>query len=226
MLKIQNLTVKFGENLVLNSVEAIFPEAQIHGIVGFNGSGKSTLFNTLLGYLTPNEGTVSFRGEKLEKGTIGFLPTQNFFYSYLKGKEYLDIFPNNLPEETYLILEKAIGLPLNELVEGYSSGMKKKLALLGILKLNREVYLLDEPFNGLDIESVFLVKKIAESLKKSGKTIFITSHIPETLVGICDSFHLIRNKKLELVSGETYSKTMQENFNAVFEAELEEKLRF
>jgi ABC-2 type transport system ATP-binding protein len=178
MLKIQNLTVQFGKNLVLDNIEAEFPKAQIHGIVGFNGSGKSTLFNTLLGYLSPNEGIISFNEKKLEKGTIGFLPTQNFFYSYLKGKEYLDIFSNNLPETTYLVLEKAVGLPLNELVEGYSSGMKKKLALLGILKLNREIYLLDEPFNGLDIESVFLVKKIAESLKKAGKTVFITNHIP------------------------------------------------
>jgi ABC-2 type transport system ATP-binding protein len=76
------------------------------------------------------------------------------------------------------------------MIDSYSTGMKKKLALLGILALDKEVIILDEPFNGLDVESVSVLQIILQKLVKKNKTIIITSHIIESLTSICDSILL------------------------------------
>ena len=225
-LVIEQITVRFGKNTVLKEANATFEAAQIHGIAGFNGSGKTTLFKTILGHLTPNEGAVSLNGDQVDKQKISHLPTQNFFYDYLTGQEYLNIFPTVLGKEAFDLLSSVLNLPLDELVEGYSSGMKKKLAFLAILKLNREVYLLDEPFNGLDLESVLMVKKVLMKLKEAGKTILVTSHIPETLVNLCDTFHFLENGHLKLVAHEEYTSSIEEAFEENFGKEMEQKLKF
>jgi ABC-2 type transport system ATP-binding protein len=103
--------------------------------------------------------------------------------------EFLELFSNDLSDLP--IWNELLLLPLDELVEYYSTGMKKKLAILAILKLNREILILDEPFNGLDLETTELVKKIIHKLRKQGKTILLTSHVFELLMGVCDEIHLL-----------------------------------
>ena len=79
------------------------------------------------------------------------------------------------------------------LVENYSTGMKKKLALLGVLKQNQPIFILDEPFNGLDLETNKIHEIIITTLGKKDKTIFVSSHIIEPLLSICDKIHLLEN---------------------------------
>jgi ABC-2 type transport system ATP-binding protein len=100
--------------------------------------------------------------------------------------EYLKLFRTKNPAFDIGKWNEFFELPLNKLIETYSNGMKKKLALLGILALDREILMLDEPFNGLDLETVQKLKRLLPQLKSS-KTILITSHILESLLGICDS---------------------------------------
>lgn len=196
MLKIRQLFVNYGKNVVLDKISVDFLPFQIHGIFGINGSGKTSFFNTIYGFL-PNDTEIYFGDKILTKKDVGYLESTNFFYSYTTGKEYLDIFQES-KEPTYNEIElvNALKIPINELIEHYSEGMKKKLALLSILKLNRKVLLLDEPFNGIDIESVYLIKGVLEELRKQGKVILISSHIVETLYDLCDDFYIIENKKI------------------------------
>jgi ABC-2 type transport system ATP-binding protein len=189
MIDIQNLRVGYGDKIVLNDLTVQFKKGLVHGLVGLNGSGKTTFLNTLFGFKKPNSGTMLFDGRPIKRTDIGYLETENFFYSNITGLEFLDLFTNDLsdlPTWNGLLL-----LPLDELVEYYSTGMKKKLAILAILKLNRNILILDEPFNGLDLETTELVKKIIHKLREQGKTIILTSHVFELLMGVCDEIHLL-----------------------------------
>jgi len=80
-------------------------------------------------------------------------------------------------------------LPLDQVIDSYLLGMKKKLALMGLLKKNKPVMILDEPFNGLDIETGRILRLILLQLRDKGKTIIVTSHIIETLTNLCDYIH-------------------------------------
>src|SRR5690606_16503530 len=116
----------------------------------------------------------------------GFLETEYFFYSYMKGREYLELLS---AKNDHFDIEKWNGifeLPLHELIDTYSTGMKKKLAFLGVLALDRPVLILDEPFNGVDVESNEKLFQILLRLKNTGKIILLSSHILSSLTGICD----------------------------------------
>lgn len=161
----------------------------IHGFVGLNGVGKTTLLNTIYGLKKPVEGTIKFNNKKINKKYVAYLVTDNFFYSNITGKEYLNLFKNK--EFDIDRWNKLFNLPLNKIIDEYSTGMKKKLALLGILKQDKPLIILDEPFNGLDIETCRIVRMILLRLKERNKTIIVTSHIIETLTNLCDFIHYI-----------------------------------
>ena len=133
----------------------------------------------------------SYYGKQLQKKSISYLVTENYFYSNITGKEYLDLFKN--PHFDIEQWNKLFDLPLNKIIDGYSTGMKKKLALLGILKQDKSIMILDEPFNGLDIETCRIIRMILLRLKEKGKTIIITSHIIETLTNLCDYIHYLKD---------------------------------
>jgi ABC-2 type transport system ATP-binding protein len=84
-------------------------------------------------------------------------------------------------------------LPLNEYAETYSTGMKKKLALLGILLQENHYFILDEPFNGVDIQSNLIITDIIHQLKALNKTIILSSHIFSTLSDNCDEIHVLKD---------------------------------
>ena len=128
---------------------------------------------------------------------IGFLETGNYFYSSLTGAEYLNIFPATNTRFDLTALNTLMQLPLDEVTEAYSTGMKKKLALLAIIRQDKPVYIFDEPFNGLDLETNRAVEIIIDTLKAKGKTIFISSHILSPLIATCDEIHLLRHGNFE-----------------------------
>lgn len=91
------------------------------------------------------------------------------------------------------------GLPLDELVENYSAGMKKKLALSGVLALDRDLVMLDEPFNGLDVESVSVLQLVLRRLAAAGKSVIVTSHIVSSLTPVCSAIALLRDGAIRKV---------------------------
>ena len=196
MLKIEELSVAYGNNLVLENLSLNLDSGQIHGLIGLNGSGKTTLLNCLYGFVKYQKGSITFKGNKIERKEVAFLETNNFFYSNLTGREFLSIFQTKNEKFDLEIWKDLFDLPVDEMVEGYSTGMKKKLALLAVLKLDRPVIILDEPFNGLDLESNYLVEKIILMLREKGKTILITSHILGILHQVCDEIHWLNQKKI------------------------------
>jgi ABC-2 type transport system ATP-binding protein len=196
MLTIENLSVSYGDHLVLDSLSLSLPEHEVHGLVGMNGAGKTTLLNAMAGFVKPGKGTILISGKPLQRADLSFLETESFFYSHITGREYLGLF--NSPPGGPGIDEwnRMFRLPLDQLIETYSSGMKRKLALAGVLRQDKQLIILDEPFNGLDIESSRMLSMIIARLKERGKTVLVTSHILGALTGICDQIHLLSGGKI------------------------------
>jgi ABC-2 type transport system ATP-binding protein len=217
MIKIQNLSVSFSGKKVLNNITADFLPARTYGIVGLNGAGKTTFFNTLSTNLKPGTGQINFEGDTLSEKDISYLETVNFFYSKITGNEYLKIFKQTNQDFSLQSLQDFFKLPLDDLIETYSTGMRKKLALLGILKQNRKIFLLDEPFNGLDIETNKILEIIITTLKEKGKTVFLSSHIIDPLLTICDEIHFLERGQ--------FTKTFDKGSYHKLEDELFGKLK-
>ena len=208
MIKIQNLSFSFSDHKVLNDISIDFPENQVYGIVGLNGAGKTTFFNVLSTNLKTKTGQITFNGNKITHKDIAYLETVNYFYSRITGNEYLKIFAQTNPDFNLKSLQEFLKLPLDDLIETYSTGMKKKLALLGVLKQDKQIFLLDEPFNGLDLETNKIVELIIVALKEKGKTVFVSSHIIDPLLTVC---HQI----LHLENGNFIKTYEKDNFHSI-----------
>ncbi len=193
MLHVKNLKAGYGNQVVLEDVNFEAQPNSIHGILGVNGSGKTTLFRTLNGWLPKQGGALSFEGEKLNPDHLSFLKTKPYFYPFMKGREYLELL--KITNTDYVIDQwnEIFELPLDRMAQDYSTGMMKKLALLGILAQDRPILILDEPFSGVDVASNEKFQEIFSRLKKSGKILLLSSHLLQTLTHICDQISLLNN---------------------------------
>jgi len=191
MLEIKNISVSFKDKNVLHNLNLEIEEGIILGILGKNGAGKTTLFESL--YQSQKySGEILWKNQKLLRENISYLETENYFYPYITGREYLSYFAKDKLPKTIELAEK-FQLPLDKYVQYYSSGMKKKLALIGMLMLDKPINILDEPFNGVDFEGVHLLYDIIRELKQNNKMVIISSHIIETLFHTCDRIVTLEN---------------------------------
>ncbi len=210
MIRIEKLEKSYGVKKVLKGIDLTIEGGKIYGIVGENGAGKSTLFNCIAGMEHFN-GKIKTDYNPL-KDVLGFLLTNPIFMSRVTGWEYLKLFciARGIKEENF-DEQNVFNLPLNEYAANYSTGMKKKLALLAILLQKNEVFILDEPFNGVDIQSNLLITAIIKKLKSKGKTIIISSHIFSTLKETCDCiYHLKEGKISNQILPEDFQKLEDE----------------
>ncbi|WP_420572481.1 ATP-binding cassette domain-containing protein [Kordia sp.] len=221
MLSISNLSKSYGKNKILDTITLEFNPGEIHGVVGENGAGKTTLFKSIAG-LETHEGNVQHTHVSV-KNTIGFLETNPEFLSKITGREYLQLLCNARHIKNVDFDEKNIfDLPLKQYAETYSTGMKKKLALTGVLLQQNEIFILDEPFNGVDIHSNLIIKELLKSLKEKGKIVILSSHIFSTLQDTCDYLHYLKAGKIE-------NSVKKEKFNMIEElmkdAGLKDKIK-
>jgi len=213
MIKIKGLHKYYGKNEVLRGINMEFSRGKVYGIVGENGAGKTTLFRCIAGLET-------YRGDIISdlqplKNHIGLLLTSPFFFSKITGKEYIRLLCNARDKKNIAIDEKNIfDLPLNQYATTYSTGMKKKLAITAILLQENDYFILDEPFNGVDIQSNIVLTEIILKLKELNKTVLVSSHIFSTLSDTCDEIHLLRKgeqiKSVQKVHFKTLEQEMKE----------------
>ena len=192
LIKIDYLNKSFGKELVLNDISLTYKSGVIYGMIGENGAGKTTLFSCITG-------TLSFNGmlKRKEGLKIGYLSAESFFYSLITGMEYIEFCIKakgcKLDIREIEHLNEVFQLPLHRYASEYSTGMKKKLAFMALLLQDNDIYILDEPFNGVDLKGCIFLKRIIRSLKESGKTIIVSSHQISALHEICDCIHYLNN---------------------------------
>lgn len=224
MIQLSNISVSFGASQVLNGIDAVFEEGKTYGIVGENGAGKTTLFRSIAG-LQNYKGTISSSLSPL-KNHLGLLPSDPYFIPKITGEEHIYLLTNARGKKIEQINKRNIfDLPLKEYASTYSTGMKKKLALLATLLQDNRYYILDEPYNGIDLHSSILLTEILTRLKKMRKTILISSHIFSTLKDTCDEIFLLENGRFvkralkdefDELEDEMKEKTLKKNLDYIF----------
>lgn len=225
MLSIKEVSFSFGSKPVLKDIEMDFGIGSVTGILGRNGTGKTTLFRVLTKIYKQQSGIFTLNGKALSPQDIAFMPTDPFFYPYMKGGEYLQIVANNDDElQNATKVAQLLELPLDLLVDNYSTGMRKKLAFAAIFSLNKPVVILDEPYNGVDLESNEIIQSIIKR-NHHHKIVIVSSHILSTITSTCDHVYLMSPDlplqkfeatafgQLEILMKESIDKKMDDFFS-------------
>lgn len=199
LVSIDRVTKTFGEKTALNDVSFSVPAGQICGLLGPNGAGKTTLFRLLMGILKVTSGQLAVDGrdafkDRVEvKRLIGFLPDEPVFYSYLSAREVLQLSAGmhgldasaTIDRLQPLIARIRLGDDLDNYAEDFSRGMKKKLGLLLAMLHRPRLLVLDEPTNGLDVETIRIFYEVIEDLAKQGTTILFSTHLMDHVSRLC-----------------------------------------
>lgn len=196
---LENVTKRYGEQTVLSNINVSFENGKIHGLVGRNGSGKTQLFKVICGYVIPESGNVWVDGKKVGKdvdfpSNIGVLIESPGFLMNYSGLFNLELLAAINTKLTRNEIKKVMGLvglgdAIKKRVGAYSLGMRQRLGIAQAIMDDPQIIILDEPFNGLDNEGVYSIRKLLLDLKNRGKTIILASHNPYDIEALCDSVY-------------------------------------
>lgn len=216
MLRIENLTKKYGEKKAVDSLSLTIAPGEIYGFIGHNGAGKTTTIKAVCGILDFDSGEIYVDGTSIKadplkcKREIAYIPDNPDLYDFYTGVKYLnfiaDIYgiPSDVRKERMrrycdmFELTPELARPINE----YSHGMKQKLAVISALIRSPKLWLLDEPFVGLDPKAAHTLKQIMREVCDGGGAIFFSTHVLEVAEKLCDRIAIIKNGRL-VVSGTT-----------------------
>lgn len=197
-IEIKSVSKSFGYRDVLKDLNLNVKKGEFLAVFGPNGAGKTTLIRIISTLTRPTSGEVILSGYRLSdqsneiRKKIGLISNQHFLYENLTAFENLkfigSLYSINSCDVMAIDLLQKVGI-LNrkdDLVRNLSSGMKQRLSIARALLHNPQVFLLDEPFNGLDIDGVDMFFGILELLKSQGKTILLTTHHFSEGLRLCD----------------------------------------
>lgn len=215
MIKISGLTRKFGEDIAVDNIDLEIPRGAMFGFLGPNGAGKTTTLRMLMGLLQPTRGTATIDGIDVRvdpigvRAKVGYLPDEIFLYDYLTGYQFLE-FVADIHKVDPAIKHQKIGellelFDLNDAASdytlNYSFGMKKKIALAGIVIHSPCLLILDEPFNGLDPQAIRDFRTLLDKMVKNGTTVIFSSHVLEVVEKLVTHIGIISSGKLKLADG-------------------------
>jgi ABC-2 type transport system ATP-binding protein len=229
-IEVQNLRKLYGEKAAVDGLNLTVPRGCFFGFLGPNGAGKTTTIKMLMGLAPPTSGTISLLGlpmpeRALEiKQLIGLVPDESLLFDHLTGGEFIEFVGRIYGLDRAVARERAqelmelFELHGNErkLINEYSKGMRKRVAMAAALIHRPQLYLMDEPFEGVDAVGARLMKDILLEQVRHGATIFLTSHVLEVVERLCDRVaiinegHVVREGSMsELREG---SETLEDAF--------------
>jgi ABC-2 type transport system ATP-binding protein len=236
-IQTRNLRKVYGTKAAVDGLDLDVPRGCFFGFLGPNGAGKTTTIRMLMGLAPPTSGSIELLGlpmpeHSLEaKSKIGLVPDESLLFDHLTGLEFTEFvgrmygLARPLAKERsreLLALFELDGEP-GKLIGDYSKGMRKRVAMAAALIHRPELFLLDEPFEGVDAVGARLMKEILLDRVRHGATVFLTSHVLEVVERLCDRVAIIQEGKLvlsgamaELRSG---SETLEDVFVRVVGAE-------
>jgi ABC-2 type transport system ATP-binding protein len=197
----------FGTLKAVNELNLSVEPGEIRGLLGPNGSGKSTTMKIIMGMLKPDSGSINVCGVDVRvkpveaRRHIGYVPETPFLYEYLSASEYLDLVGvaygldriERKKRAGELVQALQMDKHINEIMSGFSQGMRQKIALISALMHKPEVLILDEPLNGLDPRSARIVKEILNRLAGDRVSILFSTHVLEIADAICGKITIIAN---------------------------------
>jgi ABC-2 type transport system ATP-binding protein len=213
VVKIENLTKRFGNLVAVNELNLGVHRGEIFGFLEPNGSGKATTIGMLIGLIRPNTGRIEIFGQDITQRLTAILPRigvvleKPSLYPYLSGRDNLLLLARISGGVNHKRIEKVlemVGLTsrANDKFQNSSMGMKQRLAISAALLNDPELIVLDEPTNGLDPSGMKEVCELIKSLSNQGKTIFLNSHLLHEVEQVCDHLAIVKQGKI-IAQGET-----------------------
>ncbi len=231
-ISIDNLTKKFEDVTAVDGLSLSVLKAELFGLLGPNGAGKTTTINILCGLTEPSSGTVKVAGYDVRresaqaKKLIGVCPQETPVYTYLTGRENIELFGNlhEMPKEKLkersrkLLSILGLSEDADRRVGKYSGGMKRRLNLIMALVHDPEIAFLDEPTVAMDPQSRHAVWEFIKELKKAGRTVILTTHYMEEAEELCDRVGIIDHGKLIALGSpkDLMTKCSAKNLEEVF----------
>jgi ABC-2 type transport system ATP-binding protein len=205
MIELIDLTKRYGNTAAVNSLNLHIPSGEIFGFLGPNGAGKTTTIRMMMGLLQPTSGRILLGGADLAvdplaaKAICGFVPDRPHVYEKLTGAEYLDFAAQlySLPETIRRVRRDRflevfdLGDWADELIEGYSHGMKQRLVMASALMHEPKLLIVDEPTVGMDPRGSRLLKRIFRETAARSATVFMSTHSLDVAEELCDRVGII-----------------------------------
>ena len=210
MIQLIHLSKHYGKLPAVDDLSLEIPAGQIFGFLGPNGAGKTTTIRVMMGILKATSGQVLLDGHDVvaeaqnAKAIAGFIPDRPFIYEKLTGREFLQFVgklhgldPATLNQQCTELLDRLeLSGWQDELVEGYSHGMKQRLVVCAALLHRPRILVVDEPMVGMDPRGARSLKDLFCELAKNGATIFLSTHSIDTAEEICHRIGIIRKGRL------------------------------
>jgi ABC-2 type transport system ATP-binding protein len=203
-IRINNLVKSYGQSLAVGGLSLDVPKGSMFGFLGPNGSGKSTTIGCLTGLLDPTSGSIEILGQTFNaesatlKRLMGVMPETLGLFDPLFAHEFLAfvgrMFGLDENDTRRRVTELLAALELTDsrkTLAEYSTGMRKRVAFAAAVIHSPEVLFLDEPFESIDPAGVALMKQWLRRFTEQGRTVFITSHVLETVERLCDRVAII-----------------------------------
>ncbi len=208
-IETRQLRKLYDGKAAVDGLDLVVPAGSFFGFLGPNGAGKTTTIRMLAGLALPSSGEIRLLGQPLGadvKRQVGVVPDQSLLFDHLTGAEFLE-FAGRLYGLARAVARERAGELLclfeldgagGKLIADYSKGMRKRLEMAAALIHRPRLFLLDEPFEGVDTAGARLMKKLLEEQVRAGATVFLTSHVLEVVERLCDRVAVIHEGKLVL----------------------------
>ena len=210
MIKISNVTKKYGDKKALDEVSFEVDEGEIFAFIGHNGAGKTTLIKAIVGIHDFDEGEILINGKSIRKEPvackkeIAYAPDNPELYENMHAIQFInficDMYEIEQSRREENIKKYAemfeISQNLNDIIGSLSHGMKQKIALIAALSHDPKILIMDEPFVGLDPKAVFDMKEVMRGMIKEGKTVFFSTHILDVAEKLCTKIAIIKKGKI------------------------------
>lgn len=236
-IAVRDLRKVYGNKAAVDGLNLTVAQGSFYGFLGPNGAGKTTTIKMLMGLAPPTSGDIEILGMRLTqypeqiKQQMGLVPDESLLFDHLTGKEYIEFAGRlyGLDKDTTRTRAKELFALFElegserKLIAEYSKGMRKRVAMAAALIHRPRLFLMDEPFEGVDAVGARLMKDILLDLVRHGATIFLTSHVLEVVERLCDRVAIINQGRIiaegsvaELGSGD---ETLEDIFVRVVGAE-------
>jgi ABC-2 type transport system ATP-binding protein len=208
-IAVRDLRKVYGSKAAVDGLNLLVPRGCFFGFLGPNGAGKSTTIRMLTGLAPPTSGEIELLGMRMPdqeieiKRRIGLVPDESLLFDRLTGGEFLEFVGRMYGLDRRVARERARDLlslfELDEhrkLIAEYSKGMRKRVAMAAALIHHPDLFLMDEPFEGVDAVGARLMKDILLDQVRRGATIFLTSHVLEVVERLCDRVAIIHDGRI------------------------------
>ena len=228
ILEVDGLSRKLNGRYVLDNISIKLEKGSIMGLLGPNGSGKTTLMKIIAGIQRPTSGSLKIDGERpgvSTKKIVSYLPDENHLYDWLRVKDTIKFFADffeDFNKEKAVSLLKEMGIDFNKKLNQLSKGMLQVVRVCLVVSRKAKLYILDEPFNGIDIVAREKIQNIIQNSYNEESSVLITTHIfneierfmdhvvfiskgKKILEGECDSIRQEKAKSLEEIYKEIFA---------------------